>query len=913
MKDTSEQLLWSVTNQGDRLEEITSSAPDVKEVPLRRDVRSLGKLLGDTLREQVSPQFLAAVEDLRTIMIKRREAEPFSPDASQLMATARERVMAMSTSDAHRMAKAFATYFELINLAETNHRQRRRRAAQLLRGDTCQPGSFRGTLQRMKQAGIPAAHALNALHEISVIPVFTAHPTEVSRRTVLFKRRRIAEQLDRFEKLPLTDEAARQGQEAIAAEIAGLWQTDEVRRKQPTVRDEIKMCLDVYRSCLIDSLPDVYQELSSAFEGVYGGEPEIPDVLRFGSWIGGDRDGNPNVTAAAMRDALHMARAVILKYYVRATQRLMELLSSSSQQVGVSQDMLRLRDRYSERIRLRKQPWGPEDEIYRVVLARMQERLLLALDQSSREEAYSSADEFVADLNIFRDSLRQNRGERLAKTILDPLLRRVKCFGFHLHAVDVREHAQVHQAALNEISSTANACKPPSEATLRLIESLRTIAQLKREYPPQSIQQYVISGVTTSNDVLALARLAELSEIRVMATASDPGLMLVPLFESIESLQACPEQCRKLWTDPVYARFLNSWGRRQEVMLGYSDSNKDGGMLTSTWEIFKAHRELHRVAAGCGVKLRIFHGRGGTVGRGGGPTHRAIIAQPRGAFGGELRITEQGEVLNWKYSAPVLAEWNLELMIAASLEALTQPDRQDVSTNEEKWEAALEEMSQAAFEFYREKIVANPEVLAYFNEATPVKELELARIGSRPSRRPAGTGWGKLRAIPWVFGWMQSRHVLPAWFGVGHALERFAAKSGHNEKLLEEMVNGFHVFEDLIRNVETALAKADFEIARLYSSLVKDEGIRERTFCLLKEEFDRTTKMILRITGQSRLLETHHVLDRSIRLRNPYVDPMSLIQLDLLRRKRAGEDTAELNYALGATINGISAGLRNTG
>ena len=489
----------------------------------------------------------------------------------------------------------------------------------------------------------------------------------------------------------------------------------------------------------------------------------------------------------------------------------------------------------------------------------------------------------------------------------------MQCFGFHLHTVDIRQHADIHQQALRDICGTAKSLVSPSPATLTLMDTLRTIAQLKREFPPQSIRQYVISGASTAEDVLSLARLAELNGLQVMATKSDPGLMLVPLFESIESLRVCPQQCRKLWTSSEYARFMDSWGRRQEVMLGYSDSNKDGGMLTSTWEIYKAHRELHRVAKECNVTLRMFHGRGGTVGRGGGPTHRAIMAQPRGAFTGEIRITEQGEVLNWKYSAPVLAEWNLELMVAASLEALMRPAPQDSSGEQQKWEIAFEEMSQSAFQFYREKIVQNPEVITYFNEATPVKALELARIGSRPSWRPEGPSWGKLRAIPWVFGWMQSRHVLPAWFGVGYALETFAAKSAHNEPLLAQMVKGFHLFEDMIRNVEMGLAKADFDIARLYSSLVSDDGIRERTFSLLQGEFDRTTRMILRVTGQTRLLETHHVLDRSIRLRNPYVDPMSLIQLELLRRKRAREDTAELNYALGATINGIAAGLRNTG
>jgi len=391
----------------------------------------------------------------------------------------------------------------------------------------------------------------------------------------------------------------------------------------------------------------------------------------------------------------------------------------------------------------------------------------------------------------------------------------------------------------------------------------------------------------------------------VTANGSDPGVMPVPLFESIEDLRNCPVVCRHVWTSADYARLLDSWGRQQEVMLGYSDSNKDGGMLTSTWEIFKAHRALHRVAAECNVKLTLFHGRGGTVGRGGGPTHHAIMSQPQGAFTGHIKITEQGEVMNWKYSDRVLAERNLELMVAASLEALSRPGVEDLDG---EGEAALEEMSHDAFEFYREKIAENEDVLTYFEEATPVRELEHVRIGSRPTRRSARGGLGDLRAIPWVFGWMQSRHVVPAWFGVGFALERFAEKS-----LLERLTRQFPLFTELIANVEIGLAKADLAIARLYAGLVADAALRERMFTMLFEEFERTKAVVLRLTGQTTLLENNPVLARSIRLRNPYVDPLSLIQVELLRRKRGGEDTDDLNYALAATINGIAAGLRNTG
>jgi phosphoenolpyruvate carboxylase len=363
---------------------------------------------------------------------------------------------------------------------------------------------------------------------------------------------------------------------------------------------------------------------------------------------------------------------------------------------------------------------------------------------------------------------------------------------------------------------------------------------------------------------------------------------------------------------PEYNRLLQGWHREQEIMLGYSDSNKDGGMLTSTWEIYKAHRALHEVAAKHNVKLRLFHGRGGTVGRGGGPTHATIVAQPRGAFTGAIRITEQGEVMNWKYSDTVLTEWNLELMVAAAIEALS-PLRTSALPNESNWDAAMEQMSEEAFRFYREKIADNPDTIPYFEQGTPVNELEHARIASRPPRRKATHSLDDLRAIPWVFGWMQSRHGLPAWFGVGHALEHFSVADKSNLKLLREMMKSFPIFQTMIRNIEIGMAKADFSIAGLYADLVEDRSLRNRYFGMLSEEFDRTYKMLLQITGQERLLETNPVLERSIRLRNPYVDPMSLVQVELLRRKRAGDTSDELNYALAATINGIAAGLHNTG
>ena len=925
--------LWSAEDQVGRLNELKSNEPDVKEAPLRRDVRSLGRLLGEVLKEQAGQALFNAVEELRLLAIEYREGAHDAPQgkdsarARELMRCAAESVEQMGINESYRLTKAFSIYFELTNLAETNHRKRRRRAALLSPERTPQPGSIRGTLRRMRDAGFSLEEALDWLRKIEVIPVFTAHPTEVARRTVLFKRRRIAENLERLDQLPLADPEAKKCEAAISAEITALWQTDEVRRRPPTVRDEIKMGLDYYSDCLISTLPRLYEEFADAFRQVYECElsaDELPTFLRFGSWIGGDRDGNPYVTPDCTRDALQMSRQVILNHYIGAATELMDRLSPSARQVPASPALIAAIERYAERMPAvaAQNPTRAAEEIYRRHLDYVLERLRHTREKPTSAQAYLEAEEFAADLKLMRESLEANGGTRLARLLLDPLLRQVNTFGFHLHSLDIRQHAQIHARAIAELQGGAkvreDASQParldsPSDATRQLLETLRRVTELKQEFPPGAIQSYVISGASGVEDILAVVWLARLCGARVEAAtdASDPGLMPVPLFESIEDLRNCPRVCRELWTSPDYSRLLDSWGRRQEVMLGYSDSNKDGGMLTSSWEIYKAHRALHKVAEECNVKLQLFHGRGGTVGRGGGPVHRAIVAQPVGAFTGSLKLTEQGEVLNWKYSDPLIAERNMELMVAASLEALARPGAE--LQDEAAWEAALEEMSAHAFAFYRERIAENPDVLTYFEEATPVRELEHARIGSRPARRSEARGLQDLRAIPWVFGWMQSRHVLPAWFGVGHALELFIGADDEKLRLLQMMARSFPFFSDLVGNIEIGMAKADLTIARHYAELVTDEDVRERVFQMIVEEFNRTHRMILRLTGQRELLSGNLVLARSIRLRNPYVDPLSLIQVALLRRKQNGEEGEDLDYALAATINGIAAGLRNTG
>jgi phosphoenolpyruvate carboxylase len=929
-RDPKMPSLWNVDDQAARLSELTSHDADLKEAPLRRDVRSLGRLLGEVLKEQVGIDLFAAVEELRLLLIQHREmqsaTETDSSEPDPLLDRAHGIVGRLNVVQAHQMTKAFAIYFELTNLAETNHRKRRRRAAQSSAEVLAQPGSFLGTLRRMRAAGIGAQQARDWLSKIEIMLVFTAHPTEVARRTVLFKRQSIAAELEQLDRLPLTEREAEKHEQAILTEITALWQTDEVRRRRPTVRDEIKMGLDYYPTVLFDTLPTVYEGLADDFREAYASEltaRELPRLLRFGSWIGGDRDGNPSVTPDCTRDALQISRQLIIDHYIERVEDLIWRLTPSTLQVAVSPRLREALQRYAESISA--SGLNPErhaaNEIYRRYLDYVLARLKAARDEPANRNAYPQADDFEADLLLIRDSLTANSGERVARLLLDPLLRQVGTFGFHLHTLDIRQHARIHRRARLEFSTastnstaepeTFNLAQPPSSETESLLDSLRVIRELKRTSPPEAIRSYVISGAKSAADVSSLVWLAELSGVQVEATADDSGLMPVPLFESIEDLRNSSDICRKVWSHPDYTRLLDSWGRRQEVMLGYSDSNKDGGMLTSTWEIFKAHRALHQVAIECKVELTLFHGRGGTVGRGGGPTHHAIIAQPAGAFSGHIKITEQGEVMNWKYSDPILAERNLELVVAASLEALSRPA--GAFELDQESEAALESMSRDAFGFYREQIAENLEVLDYFEEATPVKELEYARIGSRPTRRSEKRGLDDLRAIPWVFGWMQSRHVLPAWFGVGYALERFANSGSGSKRVLQNLMARFPLFHDLIDNVELGMAKADLSIARLYAGLVSDHALRERVLNLIIDEFEKTRRVLLDLTRQATLLERNPVLARSIKLRNPYVDPLSLIQVELMRRKRAGEESENLNYALAATINGIAAGLRNTG
>ncbi len=922
--------LWVAESWAGRLGELLD--PEAKGAPLRRDVRSLGVLLGQVLREQAAPGIYESVEALRQAAIARREG-----GAGFAAVTAGE------PERAYQLARAFSLYFELINLAETNHRKRRRLAHQLEDADVVQRGSFQGTLRALRLAGTSREEALKRLGEVCVTPVFTAHPTEVARRSVMFKRRRISDLLEQLDRIPVPAAALERLEQTLLAEITALWQTDDVRASRPTVRDEIRMALDYYDASLFATVPALYQEMQAGLEAEYPAETqvELPVMVQFGSWIGGDRDGNPFVTPETTAEALRMARELLFTHYLARLQNVFDQLASSTRLVPVTDELAAALGAYLEALRAGSAD-APElqllerfpNESVRLFVACVMMRLGGSPQSSVAAEGtagalmlYGRPEEMLGDLNLLRDSLNRNRGERLAALLIEPLILEVKTYGLHLQALDVRQHARVHAAALDELRAAGEAEQPAalSAQTAEVLDTFRAVAALKQTHPPEALPRYVISGATSVADIVNVVRLARMGHVRVEGDGEDPGLQPVPLFESIEDLRNAAAICRELWSSEAYQPLLESWGRSQEVMLGYSDSNKDGGMLTSTWEIFKAHRGLHEVARETGVALRLFHGRGGTVGRGGGPTHRSIFAQPLDSFNGALRLTEQGEVLNWKYADVVLAERNLELMIAASLDAVARPGLVAAPGSAHRtgvlpaaWEETLETLSASSYAFYRKHIAESADTFAYFEQATPVAELEHARIGSRPAKRTDASAQKKrsmedLRAIPWVFGWMQSRHLVPAWFGVGHALHEFVDGDEGRLAHLREIFRAFPLFIDMVRNVEMALAKADFGIAALYAGLVGDEALRGRVFTMLEAEFALTREMILAVTEQATLLETNPVLEHSIRLRNPYVDPLSLLQVDLLRQKRGGADSVELNRAITATIHGISAGLRNTG
>ncbi len=960
-----------------------SRADQSKDAPLRADIRRLGDLLGDTLKRLGGERLFETEENVRALC-KQLRGEHLDKRAAATERKLKRLLQRLSLDETIGVIRAFSVYFQLVNIAEQHHRIRRKRFYELHTPDQPQRGSLAETLGRLRRESADAKELQKVIDRLEIAPVMTAHPTEAARRTLLEKHRRIASLLAAFDAENLALRQRDELQARLAAEVESVWQTDEVRHTQPTVLDEVNHGLYYFDATLFDAAPALLEELERRLEENFPGV-ELRDgatPLRFGSWIGGDRDGNPFVTPEITWETLRLQQRLALRKYRDAVADLGRRLSESSRFAPPTQELLD-----SLRNDARELPGAAAaierrnaEEPYRQKLSFIYERLentlrrnqdltsalrlteqhtlisirpglpiIAALTRSDTITAsvYRTGAKLWEDLRLVRDSLRAGQADYAAGAV-DRLMRQVVVFDLHLATLDLRQHSERHTAALAEITRTLGVgdyarmnedervewlarelatARPLVSAEARYSaetsETLNVFRVARRaldEISPSAIRTYVVSMTREVSDLFAVLVLAK--EAGLFRAGEEPSFRLAvsPLFETIEDLRRAPEIMRRLFEHPVYRQQVAAHGGLQEVMIGYSDSSKDGGILTSSWELYKAQERLWEMAREYGVELRLFHGRGGTVGRGGGPSHEAILAQPPDTVACRIKITEQGEVVSSKYSLPEIALRSLELttsaVIAASLPQATRNARKL-----SRWKEVMEEISAEAFATYSRFVRETPGFYDYFVQATPVEELQHLRIGSRPAKRKSGSkSLDDLRAIPWVFGWTQSRHLLPGWLAVGTALENFIkARPRENLRLLREMYGAWPFFHSTISNIEMTLAKADFQIARQYASRTLDPQLGQRIFHLLEEEYERACRVTLQITGERRLLDQSPVLQRSIAVRNPYVDPLSYLQVELLARRRGNvsgansSDRDKLLYATLLTINGIAAGMRNTG
>jgi phosphoenolpyruvate carboxylase len=926
-----------------------------KDLPLRADVRKLGEILGDCMKRHGGRELFETEELIRSLSKSLRRG--LNRSDGRRSAPARELLTLLRSLDRKKaigVIRAFAVYFQLTNIAEQHHRIRRRRYYALETAEQPQPGSLAHLFTRLACSGADAVALLGVLERLAVEPVITAHPTEAVRRSVLEKHRRIADLLSELDRRDLPPLAREQVVHALEKEVESIWLTDELRRYQPEVLDEVSNALYYFDDVLFDAVPDLIEELHRVAHLVPGLVlPESKAPLRFGSWVGGDRDGNPHVTAEVTWETLNRHRALVLSKYRKSVDDLGARLSESERHCPPRPRLVEALERYQEKFPdlasrvLLRNPHEP----YRQMLGYVRERLERTSVGSREEGAYPSEKELYEDLLQIEESLRAN-GTRSA-SLVSRLMRQVSTFGLHLAKLDLRQSAARHTEALSEITrelglapygerreagrvewltSELSTPRPllsgdarPSEATRETLDLFRVARRALDELSPSAIGTYVISMAKDVSDVLAvlvLAKEAGLYQPAVGARELVARLRVAPLFETIEDLRRAPGVLSRLLENRAYAPVWKAQGNLQEVMVGYSDSCKDGGILTSSWELHKSQEALSKIARGHGAELLLFHGRGGSVGRGGGPSHEAILAQPRGTLRGRIKITEQGEVVSTKYGLPEIALRSLEVATSAVIEASLDSGDEVVPSEDERmarFREVMEELSHTAFSSYRSVVADTSGFSRYFLDATPVEELEHLHIGSRPARRKKrSTSLADLRAIPWVFGWTQSRHLLPGWLGVGSAFEAFAEQRPRvHLALLREMHRDWRFFRSMLSNIEMALAKADFQIARHYAERLSSRGGRA-IFERLEKEYQMTRTRLLQVTEQKFLLEKTPVLRRSIELRNPYVDPMSYLQVELLARHRKArakrrEAQEELLYAILLTINGIASGLRNTG
>jgi phosphoenolpyruvate carboxylase len=947
--------------------------------PLARDVDLLGRLLGDVLAEREGDAGFALVEEYRARTKALRAGDPRPPDFGAEGEALLARTASLTLDQARLVVRAFTAYFHLVNHAEERQRLRdlRERAHQ---GRPVRE-SVAEAFAQSAAAGVAPDGVQALLDRLAVEPVFTAHPTEARRRTILDKLKNLAGLVAGIDAPSLAPRERARLHDAIREEITALWLTDESHRSAPSVFDEVRNGLYYFEHTLWDVVPRLYRVVEDALADAYPqGTFRVPPFVRFGSWVGGDRDGNPHVTARVTEQTLLLHKDVALGLYERELDELQRHLSvaagdrqSAALRESLDADARAIPDvARSAAVQFAGEPYRRKVAFMRarVQAARRLHRVRMAearADDDAQQEAlehahrlwgrsieppregdaqiaYRSAADLRADLDRMADSLRAEGASRLAEGRLMDVMRRAQVFGFHLARLDLRQHSRVHEAVVAELLRAGGVGEdyraldedariallvrelenprplmPPGAAvapeTAEALAVFECARRLQAELGREACDVYVVSMTAGASDLLEPLLLAkEAGLFRIDAGSVRSDLQVVPLFETIDDLDRCADLMRGLFALPLYRRHVAAWGDLQQVMVGYSDSNKDGGFVTANWKLYRAQEALAAACREAGVRLSLFHGRGGAVGRGGGPTSRAILAQPRGTVDGRLRLTEQGEVGFARYGNPEIAlrhlEQTLNAVVRASLPKAAPREP------EPEWTETMSALAEASHEAYRRTIRDDPGLMGYFHAATPIDLVSDLRIGSRPAKRKAGDRLEDLRAIPWVFSWTQSRNGLPGWYGLGTAFEAVAGAAPTRLRTLQHMCREWPFFRSLLENAQMGLGRSDRAVARLYASLAGDEEGR-RVRDAMAAEWERTERAILAITGRSEILEASPVLLRSIRLRNPYVDPISFVQVALLRRWRALEEGAPEREAvrrvLALSVNGVAAGLQGTG
>jgi phosphoenolpyruvate carboxylase len=909
-------------------------------LPLRKDVKMLGHILGEILVHHGGMELLDKVEKIRE-MCKDLRTENNQATYESL----KQEISSLSPNIRKQVIRAFSVYFHLINAAEQNHRIRRRREYQLKSDVNVQPGSIEAAILSLKENQINAGIIQNVLDTLSLELVITAHPTEATKRSILEIQKRIADLLKSLDHSELSKKERQKMEESLFNEVTVLWQTDELRHTKPTVMDEVKNGLYYFDQTLFDVLPDIHHEVEDSLKAHY---PElawkIPNFLRFGSWIGGDRDGNPNVTPEVTWETLERQRKLVLTKYKHVLVELMKRFSHATTRVEVSAELLDSLEKEESIYLTENQKWPVETESYRRKLAIIIERVKQV---GASEVGYRSSEELVEDLLLIQRSVYQHHPTNHELKMLQKLIRQAQLFGFHLATLDIRNHSGEHEAAITEILAkvgvTNNYSGLPEEEKVELLQTIlldprplllvhenytketeemiqvfRLIKKAQSIFGKRSINVYLVSMTQSASDLLEVLVLAK--ETGVYRLHSDgtveTDLNVAPLLETIDDLIAGPRIMEALFQMPMYRNHLQMLGDQQEIMLGYSDGSKDGGTLTANWKLYKAQMEITEMAKRYKISLKFFHGRGGSLGRGGGTLQRSLLSQPAETLGAGVKITEQGEVLSSRYLLEDIAFRSLEqatsTLLKASAHVLKESEQGYI--RKDYWVRAMEEISEVSLKKYQSLVFKDPDFLTYFTQATPLKELGELNIGSRPMSRKNSAKFENLRAIPWVFAWTQSRQLFPAWYAAGSGLNSFASKGVEQRDVLKEMYEHWPFFRSTVDNLQMALMKADLTTAKEYAAMVNDKDIADRIFSNITEEYNRTKEVLLMITDDTELLNQTPNIKDSVFRRNPYVDPLNFIQVELIKElRKTDEPDEELLTQVLLTISGIAAGLRNTG